>query len=323
MAIKSEIYHSLPEFATECPSQIRQLAIKDACTAVKNAKAKFVKTNEFQEVKFRSRKDRKQTVKFIASAVSSKGVYHTMLGELAMTEQLPEVIRDSSLTLFRGQYYLCVSTEVPRVQSDNQARPVALDPGVRSFLTFFSPWSVGKIGNGDFSRITRLCQHLDKLVSKLSKATGRSKRNMRKASDRLRSRITHLIDELHWKTCNFLTSQFDVIFLPTFDTSQMALKASRRIRSKTVRSMLTFSHYKFEQRLSHKCFERGKTLLIVNEAYTSKTISWTGEMINNLGGRKTITSPASGETMDRDYNGARGIFLRALVDTPSLSLECA
>jgi hypothetical protein len=59
-------------------------------------------------------------------------------------------------------------------------------------------------------------------------------------------------------------------------------------------------------------------VLDVNEAYTSKTVSWTGEIVKNLGGSKTIKSLSTGKTMDRDLNGARGIFLRALVDTPWL-----
>jgi putative transposase len=45
----------------------------------------------------------------------------------------------------------------------------------------------------------------------------------------------------------------------------------------------------------------------VNKAYTSKTVSWTGEIINNLGGSKTIKSRIDGKTMNRDLNGARGI----------------
>ncbi len=56
----------------------------------------------------------------------------------------------------------------------------------------------------------------------------------------------------------------------------------------------------------------------VNEAYTSKTVSWTGEIINNLGGSKIIKSRLDGRIMNRDLNGARGIYLRALVDTPWL-----
>ena len=80
--------------------------------------------------------------------------------------------------------------------------------------------------------------------------------------------------------------------------------------------MLTLCHFKFKQFIKHKAFEYGKTVVDVCEAYTSKTVSWTGEIINNLGGRKIIKSKIDGQKMDRDLNGARGIFLRALGDSP-------
>jgi len=57
--------------------------------------------------------------------------------------------------------------------------------------------------------------------------------------------------------------------------------------------------------------------VIVNEAYTSKTCNWSGELMPNLGGRKVVTG-SDGVSLDRDVNGASGIFLRALVDTPWL-----
>ena len=129
--------------------------------------------------------------------------------------------------------------------------------------------------------------------------------------------IRNLVDELHHQIARFLVDNFDIILLPTFETSQMTIKKGRKIRSKTVRQMLTFSHYRFKQFLKHKAFEAGKTVLDVNEAYTSKTVSWTGEIIHNLGGRKKIKS-SDGQVMDRDLNGGRGIFLRSLVDIPSL-----
>jgi len=57
-------------------------------------------------------------------------------------------------------------------------------------------------------------------------------------------------------------------------------------------------------------------LVRVCEAFTSKTASWTGEIIAHLGGRTQIKS--GGFVVERDENGARGIFLRALVDLPTL-----
>ena len=52
--------------------------------------------------------------------------------------------------------------------------------------------------------------------------------------------------------------------------------------------------------------------LDVNEAYTSKTRSWDGSIKSNLGGTSVIRDE-SGFGMDRDLNGARGIFLRGLL----------
>jgi putative transposase len=92
------------------------------------------------------------------------------------------------------------------------------------------------------------------------------------------------------------------------------------ITHKTVRSMLGFAFHKFGTRLASKSAELGKIVIRTNEAYTSKTASWTGE-IKQIGSAKKITS--NGITVDRDLNGARGIFLRALVDTPSLFQERA
>jgi putative transposase len=86
--------------------------------------------------------------------------------------------------------------------------------------------------------------------------------------------------------------------------------------------MLTLSHYKFKQFLKHKAFENSKLVIDVNEAYTSKTVSWTGEIVHNLGGAKVIKSKLTGQSMSRDLNGARGIFLRAVVDTPLKECIC-
>lgn len=195
-------------------------------------------------------------------------------------------------------------------------------PGIRTFLTFFSENSVGKIGQGDFSRIQRLCHHLDDLISRLTKTNTKQRQRMKKAASRIRLRIRALIDELHHKAARFLVDSFDVILLPTFETSQMALKATRHIRSKSVRNMLSFAHYRFKQFLKHKAFETGKLVLDVCEAYTSKTVSWTGEIVK-IGGAKLIKSKIDGLVMDRDVNGARGIFLRALVDTPWMQQHLA
>jgi putative transposase len=317
MSIKTEILNNLPEWTKEIPYQIKSIAIKDACLAVKEAKKKFKITKQFQKVKFKSRKDPKQSCYLPKSAVKDNGFYKTILSEMKYKEKLPEDYKDCRLSLYLDNWYLCVPYESKIIKTENQGRIVSLDPGVRTFQTFFSENSCGKLGNGDFGRIYRLCIYLDKLISKKTKVKSKRKSSIQKAINRMRSKIINLVSELHHKIAHFLVKNFDVILLPTFETQDMSKKIIRKLGKKSVRAMLTWSHYKFKQFLKLKAYEYGKVVLDVNEAYTSKTVSWTGEIVKNLGGRKIIKSTLTGDKMDRDYNGARGIFLRALVDSPS------
>lgn len=318
ITIKLWLLKELPIWCKEIPFQIKAIAVKDACIAIRNAKIKYIKTKLINEVKFRSIKNNKQSIYVTKSAIKESGIYPTILGKLIYSEPLPENILDSRLILENGNYYLNINYSSTNKQLDNKSRVVSLDPGVRTFQTFFSESSCGKIGNGSIGKIQRLCFYLDDLMSKISKEKSKKKYRMRKAANRIRIKIRNLISELHWKTANFLCKNFDIILLPSFETSQMVKKGKRKIISKSARQMLTFSHYLFKQRLISKAKELGKLVIIANEAYTSKTASWTGEIKNNLGSSKTIAS--NGITLDRDINGARGIFLRALVDTPTRNI---
>jgi putative transposase len=318
MAVAPIILGGLPEWAKPVPYQIKKIAVKDACTAVRKAKRGFAKDKQIRKCRFRSRKDRQQTVFIPKTAISERGVYHTILGEVRLAEPLPLEFSDGRLTLAFGEYYLIVSEEVQPLQSENQGRVVALDPGVRTFMTFFSESSCVPIGNDANLRIQKLCFKIDRLVSKMNKSKSDQKRRFRKAADRIRCKVQHLVKELHHKTARFLIDNFDVILLPSFESSQMVGKSRRKIKSKTVRQMLTLSHYQFKKHLEWKAWEMGKIVLSdINEAYTSKTVSWTGEVVK-IGGARVIKSKIDGRVMDRDLNGARGIFLRALGDTPWL-----
>ena len=91
----------------------------------------------------------------------------------------------------------------------------------------------------------------------------------------------------------------------------MTKRGGRKLRKKSVRQMLTLSHYRFKGVLKKKAKEYGVQVIDVCEAYTSKTVSWTGEIITNLQGSKVIKS-SEGHRMDRDLNGARGIFIKSV-----------
>jgi putative transposase len=93
---------------------------------------------------------------------------------------------------------------------------IALDPGVRTFMTGFDGSRFLEFGSGDIGRITRLCQHLDGLMSRIaSYPSRRRRRGMRKAAQRMRTKICNLVDEAHKQIAHYLTHNYSLIFLPT------------------------------------------------------------------------------------------------------------
>lgn len=306
-----------PEWAVDIPRQIKADACLSAWDELMKNKKLAKKTGKPFRMKFKARKDVVQSCYIPKTAIKEKGIYYTISGlGLRYSEPLPEGSGDSRLVYRQGRWYLSTSYKTIIQRAENQGRIVALDPGVRTFQTFFAEVSAGELGAGDFGHFARLCHHLDRLLSRMAKAPARRRASYKKAADRLRWRIRDLRDEIHHKAARFLVDNYDIILLPTFEVSQMVSRSKRRLRKKTVRNMLTWGHFGFKQFLKHKAFEAGKVVIDVNEAYTSKTCSWSGEIVN-IGGVKVIKG-SDGIRMDRDYNGARGIYLRALRDTSSL-----
>jgi len=106
---------------------------------------------------------------------------------------------------------------------------------------------------------------------------------------------------------------YDVIFLPTFETKWMVTRKDKRVRTirrNTCRQMLDLCHYKFKLRLKWYAKKYGKHVVDCNESYTSKTRSWNGIIDNKLGSSKVIKG--NGFKVDRDINAARNILIKHL-----------
>jgi putative transposase len=303
----------IPEWAMECPQRIREHAMSDACEAVKNAKVKCKKTWQFQKVSFRAKRDPIQSFGFDATSLKQDFVFGSkkFKMEFDATEEVNVDLEGTRIVREGGRYFVIIPQKRYYQAPENQRiDAVALDPGVRTFQTFYSEVLHGKIGEGDFQHIYRLCLFLDKIYSKMAKAKCRQKRRLKQAAERMRWKIFDLIEELHKKTANFLCRTFDRIFIPSFETSQMVSK----LHSSTARNMMNFAHYRFKQFLMAKGQEFMCQVIECNEAYTSKTCSYCGK-IHKIGSKK-IMKCECGAKVDRDYNGARGIFLRALAVSP-------
>jgi len=309
MEIKKYATRFLPVWTKQVPFQIKAFAIKEACDAFWKAKGK---------PSFRTGKNPEQSCFIPKSALKNSGIYPRVSGKgLRFQEVLPETPMDSRLIWRNGKWWISVPCKKRISRSENQAGGiVAIDPGVRTFASFYSPDISGKIGEGDFAGIYRLMLHLDRLISKRAKANRRKAKSLTKAIRRLTAKIRNLTAELHWKTAGFLCERFSLILMPTYETKQMTKKSGRKIRTETVRSMLGFANYRFKNILKWMALKLGVSVLDVSEAYTSRTHPQTGE-IRNIGSAKWVRL-LDGSMADRDLVGAYNILVRFLTECRTL-----
>jgi len=209
-----------------------------------------------------------------------------------------------------------------RNSSSQRKKIVALDPGVRAFITTFDE-------HGDSIQVDALHTILIKketirsIQRKIDEAkkeyrllSGRPKKQKRLEVLRLKLQKANIeentknrVKDMHYQLASFLCRTYDTIFLPSFGTKDMV--SGRTILRKTTKDrMLTLSHYKFKQILTQKAKEFRARLIIMGEEYTTKTCSACGTMNDNVGGSRTFRCHACPYRAERDLNAARNIFVK-------------
>ncbi len=92
----------------------------------------------------------------------------------------------------------------------------------------------------------------------------------------------------------------------------MVNRFKRKIRARTVREMLHWSHFAFRQRLQHKGEELGTRVHEVTEEYTTKGCGSCGRINHTIGGKEWFTCAHCGYSCDRDRGASRTIFLKEI-----------
>ena len=218
---------------------------------------------------------------------------------------------------------------------------VALDPGEKIFMSYYSFNDCGMIGYDIRNKILKYQIKIKKLQSKIKKNKNRKNKKIKNKSRLIRRfknyylKIKNLVKELHNKTALYLVKNYKQILLPKFETSNMISKTSIKNKIKNIKILpkenqkmeyrkLTkkvnlcksvkfvlnsLSHYKFKQHLLNKGKEYGCDVKIVTEEYTSQCCSKCGFLSNKYVDR-TKKCPYCNLKINRDINGSRNILIK-------------
>jgi len=309
----------------EIPYDTRQEAIADAITSFKSCLTNLRNKNVAHfDIGYRSKK-KMQTQAFRVNKKTLNGLsfFPSRLGKKKkirvrkrdVSKFFENGTADGNFTILKTRpdyWYLCLPrSKEPPIYEEPVYKSVFLDPGVRTFQTFYSPDGIcGKIGGDEFYKeIKRLADKHDLLWSASDDpyTLPKTKVALRERCARLRHKLRNTIDDFHWQTCSFLCNTFQNIFIPSFEVSDMVQGSP--LGSKITRKMLQLSHGKFKERLLYYAKTKHRNVYIVKEDYTTKTCGKCGHL-QTMEGRKVFECEACQTKIDRDYNGARNICLK-------------
>lgn len=219
----------------------------------------------------------------------------------------------------KNEYILLVPYKVTQIigRNKNERKFISLDPGIKTFMTGLSKKEVIKIGTNVADKIKSYVVKIDK-AKELNDRTiygnrALSNRKYKKIQERCNRKISNLVDELHWKTINFLITRYKTIVIGDMSAKSIVSKETSVLKRLTKIAALRMKFYQFRERLKYKCVLKKIDFKVVNEMYTSKVCSCCGYYNKKLGGSRVYNCPQCGISMDRDVNGARGILIKSAV----------
>jgi putative transposase len=318
----------------DIPYDTRELAIRRLYKSYKTSFA-LLKTQNIKNfnINFKKKKDVIQSFEVNKNAITitKKGdfrIFKTRLTDnIRVRKRDREKIKKIQITkpytntIIKKEYdkwYICLSvpqTKNKKTFEEPILSSVFLDPGERRFQNFYSPDGIcGYLGN-DFnkSKIKNIREEYEKNQQILgNKFINIKKKHLRKRCGKLITKVKNIVLDMHNQAANFLTTTFKSIFIPIFETKKMVNKTRRNIDKKTVKGLLTLSHYKFREKLKNMCKVRGINFKIITEEYTSKVCGKCGNYNKDLGGDKVYNCNKCNIIIDRDLNAARNICIKSI-----------
>ena len=311
------------------PPRIITGAIKDYCSAFKTGMSLFEKKLiKHFEIHKKRKKQRTQTLNLEKSCFGKDNILfpnRKLLGDKGLkftgTYKLKKkkielkdipINHGCRISYNNEKFYLLIPYMKEEQKTEPKFNTISMDSGIRTFQTGYCPEGhIVEIGKNPIDKLRKQLNKID-ILNKVWVEILHRKGSMRKQR-RFYAKIKNKIDDFHWKTIKFLTSEYKTIIISDFKTKDiLKLEELRKISKRTLGLI---SHYKFRQRLIEKCMSRGNELHIQDESFTSKTCGKCGKINQLLGSSKEFICPFCGYDADRDVNAGRNILLKFLQPT--------
>lgn len=214
---------------------------------------------------------------------------------------------DCRLQKKAGKFYLYVPMLLNEQQNLNQKGTITIDPGIRRFGTALTHNKVVKIGENCSKRIEGLLLRKDKVLNNVEI----KEKIKKKIEKKVNRKIHNLVDDLQWKTIDYLTKNYKTILIGNM-SSKNIVSNKGNLNKMTKRVALSLRFYEFRERLKYKSEVRGANYGVINEWLTSKMCSNCGNINENLGCNEIYNCENCSISIERDINGSKNIHIVSL-----------
>lgn len=301
------------------PKHTRDNAINDCILAYKSAFTNLRNKNvKHFKLRYKKKSHHLSSIVIEPSAFSKleskNGFAFSILGNIESSEPLKGITKECRLCYnSRSNVFLLrVPFDKITTQFVKSGLEAALDPGIRTFQTIYSPQ--GNCYDICSSDSTKKLKELTKKLRKKNKkkkgeVTNFKEFKPKKYLKRIQNKLENMVKDMHCKVSNFLCRTFDVILIGNMSTKSIISKEGN-MSSSNKKLCLALSHYKFKLIIENMAKKFNTRVYYVDESYTTKTCSWCAYIKDDVGANKRFNCNQCLNKCDRDINAARNIYIK-------------
>jgi IS605 OrfB family transposase len=313
----------IPEWSVNVPPRIITGAIQDCCKAYKTCLSLLNnKKQRHFKMRYKTKKLPNQTLHLEKSCFGVKnhllksymsdrltGTYYKRdKGNKRVKIKLENIkIEHDCRLIYNGNKYFLYIPIKHQQKQQVSGGVISLDSGIKTFQTCYSINNhCVKIGDNIKDNLKKQLHRQDILRSKMTLSRPALKIKYSRKLKITNLAIRNKIDDLHWKTIKYLTTNYNTILIGDLHIKEILKKMDRG----SSRMVNILRHYEFKMRLQYSAQKTGNDVHIVDESYTSKTCGKCGNVDSKLGSNREYNCKKCKISIDRDINGARNILIK-------------